>query len=93
MPGSNLMLPELKPMFSSTVYTYPSLGGLVGWSIVPYTKGCGFIPGSGHMPRLWVRCPAGNPTEGNRLMFPSHIYVSLSLSQLLLSKTDKHILR
>ena len=59
----------------------PWPGGSVGWSIIPYTKkGYRFAPWSGHIPRLWVWSPVGAHMRGNRLIFLSHIDVSLCLS-------------
>ena len=55
------------------------------------TKGCGFNPTSGHIPRLGVWSLVGTHVGGNQLMFPSHIH--LSLPHYPLSKINKHILK
>ena len=43
-------------------------------------KGCWFDSESGHIPGLWVASLVRVCTGGNKLMFLSHIIVSLSLS-------------
>ena len=62
----------------------PWPGGLVGWSVIPYTKKvAGLIRSQGL-------------TGGNQSVFLSHIDVALSLAFSLLpspSKMNKHILR
>ena len=58
----------------------PWPGGLVGWSIIHPPKGYGFNSQSGHIPRLQVQSLIGEYTGGNKLMFLSHINVSLSCS-------------
>lgn len=50
----------------------------VGWSVVP--EGGMFNPWGGHMPRLRVQSPVGVCVGGSRLMFFSHVSLSLSLS-------------
>ena len=45
-------------------------------------KGCGFNFQSGHMTRLQVQSPVGEPTRGNLLKFLCHIDVSLSLKEM-----------
>ena len=67
----------------------PWLGGSVGWSIVPYTKSCGFDSQSGNIPRSWVQSPVGECSRGNSSMFLSLINVSLPLS---LKKINKYTL-
>ena len=63
---------------SNEVSLCPCWWGLVGWSIIPYTKRLGVDSWSGHIPRLWVQSPVGAPMAGNHLMFLSHVSYSLS---------------
>ena len=46
-------------------------------------KGCKFNFQSGHAPRLRVQSQVGACTQGNRVIVPPHVYVSLSLSLTL----------
>ena len=56
------------------------LCGSVGWAPSHKLKGHWLDSQSGHMPRLQVQSPVGAGMRGNRLIFPSHIKVSLPLS-------------
>ena len=55
-------------------------------------KGCGFNFWSAHVPRLQVQFLVRTHPGGNRLMFLSHIDVTLFLLSCF-SKINKHILR
>lgn len=55
------------------------VGGLVGWRVILYTKGCKFDSWSGHMPRLWVRYLVVVCTGGTQLMFFTSMFLPLPL--------------
>ena len=55
-----------------------SMAHLVG-ALSYKLKGCGFNSQSGHMPGLRARSLVGAHARGDRLMFLSHIDVSLPL--------------
>ena len=60
----------------------PGQCGSVSWIVIPQTE------------RLQVRSSVGAHSRGNRLMFLSHIDVSLPLSSPSpLSKINEHVLR
>ena len=53
-------------------------------------KGCRFNFQSGHAPRLRVQSQVGACTQGNRVIVPPHVYVSLSLSLSFSSLLSKN---
>ena len=71
-----------KPMCLSLRSTWragPDQCGSVGWASSRKMKGHQFDSWSGHKPGLQVWSPVAVSTRGNRLMFLSHIHVSLTL--------------
>ena len=75
---------HMEPWLALSISNFALAGGSVGWSMVPYTKGCGgSIPSQGTYPRLQVRALAGvlMGRGGSQSMFISHImFVFLSTS-------------
>ena len=55
----------------------PGQCGSVGWVSYCKVRGCRFNSWSGHMPGLWAWSLVGEHARGDRLMFLSHIGVSL----------------